>query len=194
MYLRNRPFLYRCRKAYPFWISFGLIKEEARTMKIKKEAFKAVGGKVVLIILGLLAAQLFIMQKAAAALNAEVIERPKEQYQGESLRSPFKPYYVQEAPKSQQQPGEKPAEPEKPLPPLAVSGIIAGGNMPQAIINDKIVMLGTVIDGATVVKITKEGVTVLFNNKMYDISSPAVAEVKQAAKVEQNLQGGRNER
>lgn len=56
-----------------------------------------------------------------------------------------------------------------PLPDLSMEGLVWGSERPTAIINGKVVRVGEEISGAKVVEINKEGVTVLFNGKMYEI-------------------------
>jgi hypothetical protein len=54
-----------------------------------------------------------------------------------------------------------------------VQGVIWGGIMPQAIINNKIVNIGDVIEGAEVIEISKKGVTLLYKKRKYTLPSPA---------------------
>jgi hypothetical protein len=51
--------------------------------------------------------------------------------------------------------------------------LIWGSSLPQAIVNNKVVKVGDKIEGAEVVSIDKQGVTVLFANKEHKLSSPA---------------------
>lgn len=59
----------------------------------------------------------------------------------------------------------KPKEPEKgmttPLPELNIGGLIWSTGMPQAIVNGKVIKAGDTIAGVKVVKIEKEGLTVI---------------------------------
>lgn len=91
--------------------------------------------------------------------NVEVIVRPNVEYKAQGLRNPFEqPVLVSESDNV-----DSSFKPEiAKLPQLTVQGIIWGGNLPQAIINNKVVKIGDVLEGAEVVEIEKEGVTVLF--------------------------------
>jgi hypothetical protein len=99
------------------------------------------------------------------------IERPELKYTAQDSRDPF-----QSATSGQPQPGAEsgvPAAEKKALPQLTVQGVIWGGNLPQAIINNKVLKVGDTIEGAQVKNIGKEGITVLFEGSEYNLSSPA---------------------
>jgi hypothetical protein len=53
------------------------------------------------------------------------------------------------------------------LPALQLQGVIVGGDIQQAIINDNIVPLQGIIDGAQVDSVTKQGVAVTFKGKKF---------------------------
>lgn len=63
-----------------------------------------------------------------------------------------------------------PKEEEITLPPLVVSGVIWGGNIPQAIINGKILKEGDSIEGVEILEIKKEGVIIFYKGKEFPIS------------------------
>lgn len=94
-----------------------------------------------------------------------------QEYKAEALRDPFQSYLVKE---------EKKAIVEKTvesgiqnLPPLTVQGIIWGGKVPQAIINNKVVKAGDIIEEVKITDITNNGVTVSFAGQQYNLSTPA---------------------
>ncbi|MFA5096195.1 MAG: hypothetical protein WC478_02525 [Candidatus Omnitrophota bacterium] len=99
----------------------------------------------------------------------EEILRTRLEYRAQGLRDPFQPF-VQES-KPEVTPEVKVVE--KPLPSLAVQGLVWGGAFPQAIINNKVVRVGETIEGAQVTLIDKNGVTVLFADREYKLSPPA---------------------
>lgn len=105
--------------------------------------------------------------------EAERIIRPSVEYKAAGLRDPF------EAPSvKKREDEEKSAEPKVsrvPPPDLTVQGLIWGGNIPQAIINNKVVKVGDTIQGVKIISITKDGVTVLFEGMQYSLSSPAMS-------------------
>ena len=106
----------------------------------------------------------------AGSDNDGVISRPVIEYSSGDLRDPFgdllqlaiekeqKAKEVQDvvaAPKDS-------TEPAKPMPSLdkfKVQGVIWGGKFPQAIINNKILGVGDLIEGAEIVSIEKKGIT-----------------------------------
>jgi len=99
----------------------------------------------------------------------EVIVRPKVEYKAGGLSDPFQRYKEEKIP-----PGAQQKEPGLSTPPsLTVQGIIWGGRFPQAIINNKVVKAGDTIEGARVISIDKEGITLLFEGMQYSLSSPA---------------------
>jgi hypothetical protein len=100
--------------------------------------------------------------------NTEVITRPNVEYRAQGLRNPFEqPVLVSESDNVESSLKFEVAK----LPQLTVQGIIWGGNFPQAIINNKVVKIGDVLEGAEVVEIEKEGVTVLFAGVDYKLTT-----------------------
>jgi len=110
----------------------------------------------------------------------------KVEYTAEDLEDPFKEEEVViEAP-----PVETPPE-KKPLPELKIQGIIWGGIFPQAIINNKIIKKGDVIDEARVVDINKDGVVLLYQGEEYKLPSPALENLKKPKKKSGGSEGGK---
>lgn len=101
----------------------------------------------------------------------EAIERPKVEYKAGSLRDPFQKDIPQERSVKQE---AQPSETKQSQPPaLTVQGLIWGGNFPQAIINNKVVKTGDSIEGARILSIDKEGITVFYDGNEYNLSPPA---------------------
>ena len=100
----------------------------------------------------------------------EAVTRPKVEYKARGLRDPFKPPQTKKEAEAQQ---TKPPEEAKPLPALVVQGLIWGGIFPQAIINNKVVRVGDLIEGVEITGINQEGVTILFDGKESKLPSPA---------------------
>lgn len=132
-----------------------------------------------------------IVKKIAPKENVaqiEAIVRNRVEYKAQGLKSPFQsPFKVKEAKIEPKKEVDKGAGSKMPvaqnlltppvvveLPKFIVQGLIWGGAFPQAIINNTVVRKGDVISDAKVVKINSEGVTVLFNKKEYNLSSPSV--------------------
>ena len=84
------------------------------------------------------------------------------EYSSKSLRDPFVDNSAPEPPAE-----KKPAESEGSIQLLQLQGILVGGVKPRAIINGKIVEVGSKLPVGKVEKISKEGVSVLYNNKTY---------------------------
>lgn len=122
----------------------------------------------------------YITKKAQAmpetAAETPSLKGPKVEYKAEGLRDPFQSPIKEEEVKV-----ELPKKPVKPLPPLTVQGIIWGGSLSQAIINDKVVKKGDTVSvkigGTTgeirIIDISKDGITVSFEEQVYNLSSPA---------------------
>lgn len=106
-------------------------------------------------------------------LISERIIRPNIEYKAAGLRDPFEGPTVKKSGDD-----ERAAEPKVsrvPPPDLIVQGLIWGGDIPQAIINNKVVKVGDTIQGVKIITITKDGVTVLFEGMQYNLSSPAMS-------------------
>lgn len=103
-----------------------------------------------------------------------IVVRPKAEFKGAGLRDPFRDCFEEDATMPGQVPGQEALQaPEEKMPSLKVQGIIRGGKLSQAIVNNKIVKIGDTIEGARITNIEKDGVTVFFGHKSYTISSPA---------------------
>jgi hypothetical protein len=98
----------------------------------------------------------------------EAVSVPAVEYKAGMLRDPFQGY------KEEKETAQvTPEAMVKPLPALTVQGIVWGGSMPQAIINNKVLKEGDVIDEVKITKINKEGIEVFYTGRPYVISSPA---------------------
>jgi hypothetical protein len=110
-----------------------------------------------------------IQKEFGKGLTIEATDlRPKVEYRADTLRNPFEQPLVfteSEEDVSFQDKDEKIA------PDLVVQGLIWGSSLPQAIINNKVVKVGDVIQGADIIDISKEGVLVLFAGTEYKLST-----------------------
>jgi hypothetical protein len=101
-----------------------------------------------------------------SSLDAQApISRPSVEYTSDDLRDPF------------QGVNTKPAASRdldkmtvKELPKMTVQGIMWGGMFNQAIINNKVVKAGDLIEGAQVISIEKSKIILLFENSKYTLS------------------------
>lgn len=118
-----------------------------------------------------------------------VISRPIIGYSSGDLRDPFRDLLqvAEENEKKKKEiqdfesPGEE-AEPAMPMPSLdkfKVQGIMWGGRFPQAIVNNKVVIIGDMIEGLKVVNIEKKGVTLSFSGKTALLSAPGVTHLSE---------------
>lgn len=110
----------------------------------------------------------------------------KTEYTAENLRDPF--WRQQDyAPEQAKEVVPLAKEPEKPLPALTVQGIIWDSKRPQAIINNKVLNLGDTISEARITDINKNGVTVSFYSREYNLS---VAQASGTQEGQKNTAGG----
>lgn len=102
----------------------------------------------------------------------EVIERPNVEYRARGLRNPF------EQPITDSEPSDGSLRPQREsLPSLTVQGVIWGGSFPQAIVNNKVIKVGDVLEGVDIVAIDKEGVTVSYAGVEYKLTTlPAMGQ------------------
>ena len=88
----------------------------------------------------------------------EKIEMPPEEIKIDVARPPDVPPVIREAPV---------AEVSPPL--LRISGLVWNTAEPQAIINDNIVKIGDIVQDSKILNIHKDGVDVMFLNKIFTI-------------------------
>jgi hypothetical protein len=110
---------------------------------------------------------------SAEEIAAEgIIARPVMEYRSDRLRDPFQRYLVKEEPKELSQENVDLTKPELDIGKLNVQGIIWGGNLPQAIINNQVLTIGDLIEGAEILSIEKRGITLSFNGAVLDLAAP----------------------
>ena len=115
------------------------------------------------------------LEKIEEAAPAGPIARPGIAYKTKDLRSPFaKPFVEQSETAVEAAKPEAAQAPEKHLPALTVQGVIWGGIFPQAIINNKVVRIGDTIEKVGITGINKDGIEVIFEERIYQVPSPAV--------------------
>lgn len=104
-----------------------------------------------------------------ASEETETITRPNVEYKAGNFRDPFQIEIEEES----AEPGkiEEISEETYALSPLTVQGIIWGGRFPQAIVNNKVLKIGDTIEGALVIDIKKDEITLLYKGKQYKLSS-----------------------
>lgn len=140
---------------------------------------------------GILVVAIFCVLSAGYALAEQPpgITLPSVEYKSDGLRDPFEGVFKTE-PTATPGPVEAAAKPPLPPPPLTVQGIIWGGNIPQAIINDKVVKVGDTIAEAKITDIGKEGIEVIFKDYTFKLNSPAAVQLEN---LKPKPEGGQNE-
>jgi hypothetical protein len=97
------------------------------------------------------------------------------EYSAERLRDPFKSYIVKENKTAEAPPREAESDVLKPLPVFTVQGVFWGGRFPQAIIDNKIVKEGDVIQDAKVINISRDSIRFMFANREFSVSPASTA-------------------
>jgi hypothetical protein len=115
--------------------------------------------------------QKFIVLAEEAATDL-IIARPTVQYESSKMRDPFRSYLIEEVPKEVPAENAELAKPKLDLNKLQVQGVIWGVKAPQAIINNKVLKIGDLIEGAEILSIEKKGITLSFNGEISDLSAP----------------------
>lgn len=127
--------------------------------------------------------------QVAKGIPSEFIIRPNIEYKEEDLRNPF------QSPKEKEETKRQELQEKvqiRPLPTLTIQGIVWGGSLAQAIINNKVVRVGDKIEEVCIIDINKDGITLIFDEQQYKLNSPAVSNI-QHVKVKQEIEGGKNE-
>lgn len=120
--------------------------------------------------------QKFIALAAETTVEG-IIMRPVMEYKSGKLRDPFKMYVIKEEPKELPQKDAGLIKPELDLSKFKVQGIIWGVKIPQAIINDKVVTIGDLVEGAEILSIDKKGITLSYNGVIFDLIVPIQTEI-----------------
>ncbi len=139
--------------------------------------------KRVVVIFSLIFMSMVIYLKPAKAEEAAAQVSPqaanKIEYKSEGLRDPFEEEEIETKEEPQAQP--------KLLPALQVQGIVWGGSLPQAIINNKVVRVGDTIEGVRIADINKSGVAVFFDNRQYNLSTSAPMPISSQGSKDNNM-------
>lgn len=91
----------------------------------------------------------------------DLISRTVVEYKSGDLVDPFKKLIFKDAEKKDSNLDAVSAQPNTNFSSFKVQGIIWGGRIPQAIINNKVLTIGDLIDGAEILSIEKNGVTLI---------------------------------
>ena len=94
-------------------------------------------------------------------------------YTSENLRDPFEAYV---SPESAPMSADTLAQEENfTPPPLKISGVTWGSGYAQAIINNKVVKAGDMVDDVEIVSIAKEGLVFLYKKQKFTMPAPGLA-------------------
>jgi len=102
-----------------------------------------------------------------------IVVRPEIEYKSSQLRDPFQTYIIKEKKSEIQVQGTSNlAQSGINLNDLKVQGIIWGGKMSQAIINNKVYLVGDSINGAEILSIDKQGIKLSSAAGIFDLVAP----------------------
>jgi len=136
-------------------------------------------------------------EKTAANPAPPAADQAALTYKAEGLKDPFRARI-----RKNEQPvveTKKDEKVDKPLPNVTIEGIMWGGKFPQVIVNGQVAKAGDTIvvggpnaeDKVRVETINKDGITVSFNNRTYDVLSPTQASL---AHIARKAKGGTDEK
>lgn len=110
--------------------------------------------------------------EASQKQRPPVVVRPRVEYKAEGLKDPFQGVKKKADEKSPQE------TVKVQLPVLTVQGIVWGSTLPQAIINNRVLKIGDTIEGARVIDVNKDGVTLFYGGQQYNLYSPAAGDLQ----------------
>ncbi len=113
---------------------------------------------------------------SSEAGSENIFIRPQVEYKASSLRDPFKEDILKKD-KPEAEIKSPVSEPLAPLPEMDVQGLIWGGNFPQAIINNKVYVVGDLIEGAEILSIDKKGIKLSSAAGIFDLVAPGLSSV-----------------
>jgi len=116
--------------------------------------------------------------------SPEAIVRPRLEYKAEGLKNPFQGPIVKDSGRTGVV--KTPGSAESKFPSLKVQGIIWGGSLNQAIINNKVVKVGDTIEGTRVISIDEHGITIFFEGKQYKLLAPVAGLPLEISKEDKN--------
>jgi hypothetical protein len=136
---------------------------------------------------------LFKQEMAMSEPGPENYLEPPVVYNAEGLKDPFMLPKIEENKVQLPESGLEPKIPEVMVvpPALTIQGILWGGRSAQAIINQKIVKIGDILEGARIIDIKKEGIIIDFQGQQFSFPEPALNKNLRTPKEIQNPIGGK---
>ena len=120
-------------------------------------------------------------QKQSVKSNTDSL-RPKVDFANPISKNPFHNYLIEAMKKANK---VEEVELAVPAPNLTVQGLIWGGRLHMAIIENRVLKVGDVISGYTIDKIDKNGVIVAANGKLFKLGTPSLSPVNNVAKIQE---------
>jgi len=113
---------------------------------------------------------------------AVIAVRPVVEYSSGQLRDPFQTYIIKEKKTDSIERVSISTQPEIDLSKFKVQGIIWGGKITQAIINDQVFTVGDSIDGVKILSIDKKGVSLGLAEGIAILAAPGQGSSEQKIK------------
>ncbi|MFH0912861.1 MAG: hypothetical protein V1884_01050 [Candidatus Omnitrophota bacterium] len=127
---------------------------------------------------------IFIFFPVRQTQSLETVAEPKKiEYSAGDLKDPFQEEHIGVVVEEQ-------VLEAGPLPSVTIQGIVWGGTLAQAIINDKVVKVGDTIEGMQLLEINREGIIVLYAGTRRNLSAPSVI---QMGSINKKSEGGTDE-
>ena len=126
--------------------------------------------RYILFILILAGMNFIYIASAQENSTGELINRPKLEYKSTQLRDPFQSYLTEGVNVLSAQDGIDSTKIDPNV--FVVQGIIWGGKITQAIINNKVVAVGDIIEGAKISRIDKSGITLSVSGGVINLPAP----------------------
>ncbi len=123
--------------------------------------------------------------------DARAQEEPVVEFKPQKAKDPFRKAVGKEAEAKKEEVVVPIVKPERPLPQFTVQGIFWGGRYPQAIIDDVVVKVGDTVKEAVIVDISRDGITVSFDNKLHTIAAPGIVKMETLL---ESSKGGKDEK
>ncbi len=103
---------------------------------------------------------------------SDIVNRPVVEYKSDGLTDPFKKLIFKEEKKEEFGLGASLPRANVDFSSFKVQGIIWGGRIPQAIINNKVLTVGDLIEGAEILSIDKNGITLVSSGVIGNLAAP----------------------
>jgi hypothetical protein len=139
--------------------------------------------RIKIIILIALIMEIFLSNSKILNRNTVVFsqeaDRMDSDFKPVRIKDPFLSLFPKKEPEVKNVEQVVPVKKEEIKPPeLSIQGLVWGKIAPQAIVNNKVVSVGDIIDEARIIGINKEGIRILFKNEIFFIRAQTVEKSK----------------